>query len=655
MDKVAIDTETTGLNYWTGAMPFAVSMCFDDMVTKYWEWPVDIFTRKPQFYTRNIKQINKITEDPTINKCFWNAKFDIGMLKTIGVNVVKPFTEVQFKAKACNNLELSYGLKPIAKKVLGFSADDEEKLKQIVITCRKIAKKLKANISDEVIEDYWLPYTLYVHYKDKIPDNYMPLIADFITVCKTYAVNDAERTMLLEKYFDYGMKELKMENVYNFEMELFDIVIDIESIGVMIDEKRLKSLQARCNHSINYNEKLLKKAYGSNDFNIKSPKQLVSMLFEGKPLNLNPIEVTKKGQPKTDAEVLMKYKSEPLVEAILKYKANTTAINTFFSKYKKLAVDKILHPSFNQWGTLTGRFSCKNPNLQQASNPTTSASKVAEYMINIQQVFIPRKNHVWYCADYSQLEVIIFAAITGEQSLISAINRGEDIHAATAQAIWGGKNNLQAIKAVSTLLKSSDTNKAVTMLDKFNWNINDIEDHMGTKIWRKNAKGVNFLKIYGGGAKTLSERINCSQIEARAVLNNYDSAFPEMVKKMKRIMDEGHNNGFIRNSFGRYLTIDNDFSYRSVNYWVQSDAADLMKRGMVKCYNYLKSLDIGAKLILTIHDELIFEFKKGTDKPKIINNIKELMEDNGDIYTIKTPVDIDKVTERWSKKEKIKG
>ncbi len=353
-------------------------------------------------------------------------------------------------------------------------------------------------------------------------------------------------------------------------------------------------------------------------------------------------------------------------------------MSSFFEPYEKFSrktrQGMIMHTTWNQWGALTGRYTSQSPSLQVVPNPKTTNSKAAEYVVDVRQVFIPRRGHVWYCPDYSQVEVIIFADIAGEEMLLDAIKNGQDIHSTTTNAIWGGEDNPKSIDAMKTAIMASEQDKkreglphekfdwtsgeleelAEEILEKYDWDISEAESSVGVKIHRKLAKAATFTKIFGGGPTALMGWIKVDKSEATAILREYDNAFPDMTARMKEIEKQGKADGYVVNPFGRRLSIDPWYAYRAVNYMVQSSAADLMKRGMLKCARMLRD-EVGSdgQIIMTIHDELIFEFREGSDSKRVLRKICQLMSDHEGAFSIETPVDMDKVTERWSIKEKV--
>lgn len=676
--RVAIDTETTGLRPLLGDKPFAVGMRFDDGSTKYWEWTVDPMTREPKYDASDVAEIRAICEDESIDKYFWNAKFDMNMLEQIGVTVAWPYHEGIWMAKACDNLAYNYQLKPTAKKWLGFPTDDEKELHAAVLKCRRIAKKLGWKIAEEAEADKWLPYTLCV-LQPRLAAKHG--IVEFKHANREYCLGDVKRTLDLCELFEYGMKDLKVREVYDFEMTLMrEVTVGMERRGVRVDEDRLKFAISVCQGAIEESLAVMRKASGDKLFNPGSGPQVTDLLFRGKGpggLKLPSYSKNKGGTPKIDAEALMPHRHEyPVVDALLRYRANSKALSTFFLKYAEMSrqqrAGKIMRVDWNQWGTLTGRFSCL---LQLVSNPKTTNSKSAEYTVDARQSFVPRRGCVWYCPDYSQVEVIIFADVAQEPTMLEAIRSGRDVHAVTADMIWGGEDNPRAVDAMKRSIMAAEAEKkregkkhenydwasgeldgrAEDLLAEHRWSVAEAESSIGVKLHRKLAKSATFTKIFGGGWRALMGWINVSPNDAKMILRWYDQVYPDMVQRMKEIEKRGKADGFVVNAFGRRLRIDPWYAYRAVNYLVQSAAADLMKRGMLKCVRYLKEagLNDSIHLLMTIHDELVFEFKREVDDVEIVRELVRRMSDHEGVFSVDTPVEVDKVTERWSLKESV--
>lgn len=665
--RVAIDTETTGLNVWTGGRPFAVSMCWEDSVDEYdvFSWSIDPFTRRiieDDAFHAQSDLVRAVCEDISIDKIFFNAGFDIEMLRAIGIEVRGRIEEVSFMARACGNIEFQYGLKRLGKSYLDISDADEERLHAATVRARRIAKRHDWLRAEDVQADYWMCREV----RDRYPDDWATIAERVHLDVSTdplehYAGLDAVRTMQLCLLYEEGLADLgdDVRAVYEREMTLLPITMQMRRRGVRIDKQRLEELRADCQTKIADSLEKMRTATSDPEFNPNSHQQVCRMLYEGQPLRLAPLKKTKSGGPSVDAEAVVPYSKHELVKDLLTHRANVKALSSFFDKYSLLAEDTddgyVLHPGFRQWGALTGRYTCGEPNLQQVSDPSTTNSRMAEYVVNVRQLFLPRANHVWLCPDYDQVEVIVFACVSGEPTMLDAIKRGVDIHSTTANKIWGGSGNPRAVAAAQRLLRAkgraATESAAVDLLDSHGWDICAVEKSLDLKLWRKLAKTVTFTKIFGGGQRALMSWTGCTYEEATEMLLDYDASFPEMVDAMRRIQSEGAKRGWIANLWGRRLQVDRHAAYRAVNYIVQSTAADLMKDGMLKCAEYLQHAGIDGQIVLTVHDEIVFEIHKRHMFLSIIPALCNLMADHGGRLPVETPVSMDVVRTRWSEKE----
>ncbi len=674
MRTVAVDTETTGLNRWTGAKPFMVSMFWDDESENLWEWEVNPETREPIIPRRDRIELLDIMRDESILKVFFNAKFDLFMLESIGVSLTSRdnkgnllIDEVSFMARVCNNLEPVYALKFLAKKYADISDEDEKELHKATVAARRVAKKAGWKIAtkethgkDPVKADYWAPAAVCKH----LPEEADRLSIDS-EVCYRYAMLDVVRTFDLWILYSEVMDKDGLWGAYHDEMTLLELTMEMEREGVTVDRRRMNAIAKECRDRARDALRRMQKGTGREDFNPKSPKHIQRMMFGGEPLNLEPLKHTKTGLPSADSEVKVAYQNEPLVRDLLVYEACTKATGLFFDKYSKLATTDpeissrfcVLHPGYNQMGTLTWRYTCSEPNLQQISSPDSSRSWAREYLIDIRQVFVPKPGTVWIAPDYSQVEVILFADIFKVQSMIDAILSGEDIHTATTEKIYGGEDNPRAVEAAATVLRLADIGYNFcphTEMDKVGWRISALEDKYGQKTHRTQAKATTFTKIFGGGPKALMGWIpGITYSEAKQILYDYDAAFPEMAEKMEEVISQGMKDGFVITPVGTRLAVDRWAAYKIVNHMVQHDAAILMKRGMIKCWQFLKRFGIAGRIAMTIHDELVFEFEEAAATKRVLRKIRDLMSSSDGVFSTPTPVDVDRIVGRWSNKEKV--
>lgn len=679
LDEVACDTETTGLNRWTGSRPFMIQFFFkrtQELII--YEWDVNPFTRVPIIPRRDLREVRDIVLDPKLRKLFFNCKFDIFMLEAIGIANIplrdakgyRLIEEVSWMARACNNLEFSYGLKNLSKRYLDIDDTDEKELDDTVKASRGIAKKLGWNIAVKEKaddkphkRDFWIPRALEKHHPELLTAKIDP------DACARYGGMDVERTLALYEMYEEGMNEYDIWESYDREMRVLPITMQMERDGIRIDVERMKMVANHCTQRAKDALFKLVRATKNPAFNPNSSAHVQDMLFNGKPLKLESFKNTKNGNASTDSEALEPHMSEPLVRLLLTYKANTKAKNTFFDKYEKLMTpNERVHPGYNQLGTLTWRYSCTEPNLQQVSSPESSNSRAREFLVDIRQVFIPDSpNHVMIAPDYKQMEVIIFAAIYKVGTMLSAIKAGQHIHKATADKIYGGQNNDHAINAAIDVMQSTNfgwpehgssiERVAEKLLAQHNWSIISLEESLGEESYKKRAKSATFTKIFGGGWRALMSWLpGISANEAKNILSLYDKAFPDMAEAMAEIEHRGRMDGYIITPYGVRLAVDRWYAYRIINHVIQSSAASQMKLGMLKCQQYIieNNLQDVIRIAMTVHDELIFMFKKDWVYKKILKKLGALMGDHEGRFDIELPVDIDILRERWSMKEPVK-
>lgn len=624
---VAIDTETTGLNWAKNDKPFTISAAWYDsqnkLQTAYWCWPVNPFSRSPVWRRTNDSRYFKLQDwifldslllSDSITKVFANAKFDMHMLEKIpGLKVNGRVDDVLVQAWICNTLEKPK-LKSLAKKYLNFSDDDEKILKQKVIKARKIAKERGYNIGKSIEQDYWLVKEIFG--SDE---------------CKEYAINDVIRTIDLYNYYNEGLDILKRREAYETEIKLLPVLYKMEKKGVRIDDQICITEISKLGTEIEKQETFIKQESEIIDINVRSPKQLQHLLY-GK-LKLPITQQTTTGQPSTDQEILKLYKDIPIIDSLLKIKGYENGKNQYKNYLSGSVSDdvilddfpnlkpKCLHPNFNQIATTTGRLSCSNPNLQNVSDAEKSK---AEYPIDTRTAFISREGYRWYCVDFSQIELRIFAYRCGG-TLRKAFIEGRDPHDETRQSI--------------PFLRTKSKG-----------------------LGRKLAKNVNFTIINCGGPGVLFKKYGIPLIEGKQIHVELYRAMPEIKKRQKEAEQFAIQNGYIKTLTNRKINVDltrsnhgqYKWAYRATSYDIQGSNADINKRAMIRVNDYLQSTGYDAYLILTIHDELIFEINKKHTYKKVLRNIMDIMEDNSDLMDITTPVSIEKTNKSWSSKDKIK-
>jgi DNA polymerase-1 len=397
---------------------------------------------------------------------------------------------------------------------------------------------------------------------------------------KDYAAEDADVTLQLKQVFDPLLKEKEVERVFReIENPLVPVLTDMEYEGIRVDEGFLQNYSRELETDIRQAEESVYTQAGVR-FNLASPKQLGEVLFEH--MKLDPkAKKTKTGQYATGEDVLEKLRSQhQIVADILTYRELTKLKSTYVDALPLLINPKTgrLHTSFNQAVAVTGRLSSNNPNLQNIPIRTDRGRE-------IRKAFIPRDaDHVLLSADYSQIELRIIAAISQDERMIQAFIDGKDIHTATAANVYG------------------------------------VPEAEVDKNMRRNAKAVNFGIIYGQSAFGLAENLGISRTEAKSIIDAYFAQFSGIRQYMSTTVAFAHDHGYVQTLSGRKRWLPDIFSgnqtirgyaeRNAINMPIQGTAADMIKRAMIAVHAALKREKLLTKMILQVHDELVFDVPK---------------------------------------------
>lgn len=694
--RIALDTETTGLHPWKGDRPFMIQFCNEHGDTTFVEWRVNPFTRQV-IYDRQLVEVKKYLEKSNVFWVLHHAKFDVRMLEAVGI--VLPFDRIDdtmFMLHCCNTLEFNYKLKYQAKLKCGYPDDDEKTLKEAVRKSRLAGKKLGWNLAysstvqwngeiktkGEAGADYWIPRELVLRHPDLAPQS-------FRTVCSEYGVRDVERTQLLDQGvkqfgFDKGIKA-----TYDFEMrKVWPATYRMETRGVRLDRSIVEKELAASKKEIAENYRIVEKATWPN-FNFNSHPQVRKFVYGicGLPVSLR----TKTGLPSTSfgnrsgqSDLIERSATLPALRALIKAKAADKAINGFFGKFVKLAVREgeglILHPSFEQRGPATTRFSCREPNLQNV--PGLGTTFAAEPM-RIRAPFGPRPGYSWLHVDYNNMEMRIFADFAEELEMLDQFSRDEDVHGNVCNRVWGGKGNPIGISETLHALELDGTGKklldkqievqaawkelgikslekktydylrgvADAYLKKFDYDIVKSQKALDKKTTRVKAKMVSFTKIYGGGPKGICKQIKVPLKEAQHIMSEYDRQYPRIKHCIDGIIATAKKQGFICTAFGDRISVERDFAYRAVNYKVQGTAAQILKRAMVRCADFLQGMQ--SAIVMCIHDELVFEMQECEFTRKNVRALCGLMEETDGVMKVHMKVEPEVVTDQWIKKREL--
>ena len=397
---------------------------------------------------------------------------------------------------------------------------------------------------------------------------------------KEYAVEDADITLQLKNVFIHGLKEKDVEKVfYEVDNPLVQVLKDMEFEGVKIDVDFLNDYSAELDKEAKAAEERVYKEAGVR-FNLASPKQLGEVLFEK--LKLDPkAKKTKTGQYATGEDVLQKLQHLHAVPAdVLIFRELTKLKSTYVDALPELINPKTgrVHTTYGQAVAVTGRLASNNPNLQNI--PIRS-----ERGKEIRKAFIPGdKERVLISADYSQIELRIVAAISGDPNMCEAFRLNKDIHTATAAKVY------------------------------------NIDEGDVTKEMRYKAKSVNFGIIYGQGAFGLADNLGISRTEAKTIIDNYKKEFSGITKYMDDTINFAREKGYVETLMGRKrwlrdinsanFTVRGFAERNAINSPIQGTAADMIKMAMVKVQDAMKKGKYRSRMILQVHDELVFDAYK---------------------------------------------
>ena len=396
----------------------------------------------------------------------------------------------------------------------------------------------------------------------------------------SYAAEDADITLRLKEKFDPILKTNGLEDLFeNVENPLIRVLTAMEFEGVRIDTESLAELSILLEKESQEIEKKVYELAGVR-FNLASPKQLGDVLFEK--LKLDPkAKKTKTGQYATGEEILSKMANEhPIAEAILDYRQMVKLKSTYVDALPTMINPKTgrIHTTYNQFVAATGRLSSINPNLQNIPIRTARGRE-------IRKAFVPRdEHHVLLSADYSQIELRLMAAFSQDESMLEAFKNGRDIHSTTAAKIF--KVPLEEV----------------------------------TSDMRRKAKTANFGIIYGISAFGLAQRLSIPRGEAKEIIDAYFQEFPAVKEYMDGAIEKARKDEYVETILGRrrYLRDINSrnmtmrgFAERNaINAPLQGSAADLIKVAMIHVYEWMKKENLKSKMILQVHDELVFDAHK---------------------------------------------
>ena len=535
--EICIDTETTSLDAHTASL-VGISLCWQKGTAYYIPFDAD-----PQATKERVALLQDLFNTTTICWIGHNIKYDLLVLHYHGIRL---------KGSLYDTLLTHYVIAPEGKRSMDLLSAQYLGYQPVSIETL-IGKKGKGQLSMRDVA---------------------------MEAVKEYAAEDADITLQLKHTLDPQLDTLQVRAVYEqAEAPLLPVLTDMEIEGVGIDVDFLNNYSKELAIEIKATEEKVHAAAGV-PFNLASPKQLGEVLFDI--MKLDPsAKKTKTGQYATGEDVLLKLQHKhEIVDAILIHRELSKLKNTYVDALPLLIhpVSKRLHTSFNQAVAVTGRLSSNNPNLQNIPIRTERGRE-------IRKAFVSR-NADWciVSADYSQIELRIIAALSGDASMIQAFKDQKDIHIATAAKVYG------------------------------------VEEAAVTKDMRRNAKAVNFGIIYGQSAFGLAENLGISRTEAKTIIENYFAQYPAIKIYMDANVQFAKQHGYVATILGRKRwladinssnqTVRGFAERNAINAPIQGSAADMIKLAMIEVDKQLRAQQLKSKMVLQVHDELVFDAPK---------------------------------------------
>jgi len=517
------------------------------------------------------------------------------------IEILRPFFESKTIEKIGQNLK--YDIKVLAK----YNIDVKGKLFDTMLAHYLINPDMRHNM--DVLAETYLNYTpiSITELIGKKGKNQLSMRDVPLEKQTEYAVEDADITLQLKEHFEKELGEANTQKLFDdIEVPLLRVLAAMELEGINLDKDFLNSLSEELNTDILNLEKNIYEAAGE-EFNIASPKQLGIILFEKLNLVDKP-KKTKTGQYKTSEDILSYLaKDHDIIRQVLDYRGLAKLKSTYVDALPLQVEESTgrVHTDYMQTVAATGRLSSNNPNLQNIPIRTERGRQV-------RKAFVPRNDeYTLLAADYSQIELRIIAALSEEETMIEAFKNGEDIHASTASKV-------------------------------FNVPLEDV-----TREQRSNAKTVNFGIVYGVSAFGLSNQTDLSRGEAKELIDTYYETYPKLKAYMSAQVDFARDNGYVQTVLGRrrYLKdidsrnamVRSGAERNAVNAPIQGSAADIIKIAMINIYNKLNEGNYKSKMLLQVHDELVFDiYKPELETMKTL--IKSEMEN---AYKLEVPLDVE--------------
>lgn len=650
------DTETTGAALHHGCLPFFVSSCSSEGQILTWEWNVDPLTRLPQIPRRELQEVRDHITDQ--NHVWHNAKFDVRAIRRALDAVLPLHPGMDRLAWATEVLDRSHDthiaghilassdshkLKDRALMILDLEAEDQAELQEAVNVARRYGRKLGWRIAGPGDPHFpmlrrrpkngWWPMDMWVpramardRWENHQDPDFDPDRKDphpFWTVCRKYAITDAERTIGLWMTYLEELEDRDLWDIYEPRRRTLAVTFRMEERGVSIHKPDLSQAAEDYTEEADRTRRLAFRFADHCLDNLNSPKQLQGALYSH--LGLKPVKKTKSGKGyATDADTLrylqlsVSPRSRPFhfirnLMAHRKFQKATEYLDSY--RWSSLAVPGLpdwwtIRPSYNNAGTATTRLASYDPNQQ-------NISKQEDF--NLRRVFAPLPGRQWWSIDYENIELRIFAYTSGDQNLIRAFEQGLSVHLVIGEVLHP---KLFAKLGPDGFKKT----------DQYRW-----------------VKNGNFSLIYGA-----SERKANATYRVPDAYQRIRKRLPLIDEFIQKKFQEGRQTGQVVTLGGYPLQVPPREPHKAANYFVQGSAGWAMVQAMVRVDSYLRTLH-DHHLIMSIHDELDFDFPQEdlTVQAPIVRDIVHLMEASGQDLGLPTPVDVELIRTNWASGESV--
>ena len=549
-EEFCFDTETTGFDIFNDRI-VGLSLAVEPF--KAWYVPF-----KEENTPEYAEIVRPLFEDERIAKIGQNIKFDLMVLRRLGIEI---------RGRKYDTMILHYLLDPESRH--NMNALSERYLNYKPIEIETLIGKGQKQLTMDLVN---------------------------VERVKEYAAEDADVTLRLKQVLYPQVEEIGLQHLY-FEVEepMIAVLADIEMAGVRIDTGALAVYAVELNRKLGELEAAIRTEAGEPNLNINSARQLGEVLFAKMRIAEKP-KMTRTKQFCTDEDYLQSFaRKHRIVDLILEYRGVKKLLSTYVEALPQLVnrTTGRIHTSFNQAVTATGRLSSTNPNLQNIPVRDDMGRR-------IRKAFIPSDDdHLLLSADYSQVELRLMAHLSGDESLISAFEHGEDIHTATAAKL-------------------------------FNKPLGEV-----TPEERRRAKTANFGIIYGISAFGLSQRLEIPRKEAKEIIDGYFASYPKVKEYMDNVVAKAKEEGFVSTIFGRRRYLNDISSHNAiarglaernaVNAPIQGSAADIMKIAMIDVHRRFAAEGIRSRVILQVHDELVVDMLR-SEQERVTKIVTECME-----------------------------